>query len=383
MLINIAIIENNIIAINTIREKLIRTLMEKGYCVTVLTSGTPQQMQVAKEKGVVVIDVGSSTQNPLDIIRYIFNIHKGMKQSKADVCLTFTIRPAIWGNMVTRILKIPTVTNITGIGPLFENNGIAYRGARILYKFVLRKTTKIFFQNYDDMNIFAGKGFTRPGVVERIPGSGVDYEHYFPREKKKRNGTFNFIFISRLVKDKGIKEYVDAARMLKDELPDAIFNVLGSVWQQNLKDNTITEAEIAQWVKDGVVNYLGEAKDVRDFMAETDCVVLPSYREGLSNVLLEASSMEKPCITGNTTGCKEIVEDGVTGYLCKIRDAKDLAAKMKMMYHLSDQKRIQMGKNAREKVIREYDKKIVLDAYLKTLKQITNNIVPSTGGAAK
>lgn len=371
MPINIAIIENNIIAINTIREKLIRTLIEKGYCVTVLTSGTPEQMQVAKEKGAVVIDVGSSTQNPLDIVRYIFNIHKGMKQSSVDVCLTFTIRPAVWGNIVTRILKIPTITNITGIGPLFENNGIAYRGARILYKFVLRKTTKIFFQNYDDMNIFVEKRFTRPGIGERIPGSGVDYEYYSPIEYKKGNGIFNFIFISRLVKDKGIKEYVEAARLLKNELPDAVFNVLGPIWQQNLKDNTVTEAEIERWVKDGTINYLGEAKDVRKFIAATDCVVLPSYREGLSNVLLEASSMEKPCITCNTTGCKEIVEDGVTGYLCRVRDAKDLATKMKMMYNLSEEKRKQMGKKAREKVILEYDKKIVIDAYLKAIEQIT------------
>lgn len=367
---NIVIIDNNIFAINFIREKLIQALIWKGCRVTVLTSGSRKQMQVAEEKGIAVIDIGSSVQNPIDILRYLFNLYKAMKRSKADLCLTFTIRPAIWGNIVTRILKIPTVTNITGIGPLFANNSVAYQGARILYRFALKKTAKIFFQNHDDMNIFIEKGFVRPGRAERIPGSGVDHERYFPRERKKITGKFNFIFISRLVKDKGITEYVSAARTLKAELPDAVFNVLGPFWQQNLKDNTVTEAEIGQWVKDGIVNYLGEAGDVREFIAQADCVVLPSYREGLSNVLLEASSMERPCITGNVTGCKEIVEDGITGYLCKIQDEHDLADKMRMMYRLSEEERIRMGKSARKKVAREFDKTIVIDAYLKAIEEI-------------
>jgi glycosyltransferase involved in cell wall biosynthesis len=372
MNIKIAIIENNIIAVNSIREKLIRAFMEKGYEVIILTSGTFQQMQAAKEKGFNVIDVGSSTQNPADILRYLFRIYKAIKRSRVNACLTFTIRPAIWGNIITRVLKIPTITNITGIGPLFEKDNIAYRGARVLYRFALKKTIKIFFQNLDDMAIFVEKRFVNPAVAERIPGSGVDHDQYQPRKRKNNAGKFNFIFISRLVKDKGIREYVNSAKMLKKELPDVAFNVLGPIWQQNLKNNTVTEAEINGWVEEGLINYLGETRDVREFIAETDCVVLPSYREGLSNVLLEASSMEKPCITGNVTGCKEIVEDGVTGYLCRVQDAYDLAVKMKMMYNLPEEKRAEMGKNARQKVIMEFDKKIVIDAYLKAVAQVTD-----------
>jgi glycosyltransferase involved in cell wall biosynthesis len=368
----IVIIENNIIAVNSIREKLIRTLMEKGYDVTVLTSGNPEQMRFAREKGFNVVDVGGSTQNPLHILIYLFNLHRAMAQCGADICLTFTVRPAIWGNIVTRALKIPTVTNITGIGPLFERNDIAYRGARTLYKFALRKTARIFFKNHDDMDIFIEKGFIDPGMAERIPGSGIDHEYYLPRERGDRKGKFNFIFISRLVKDKGIREYIDSARMLKAQLPDVAFNVLGPVWKQNLKSNTISRAEIEEWVEEGTINYFGESGDVREHIAGSDCVVLPSYREGLSNILLEASSMGRPCITGNVTGCKEVVEDGITGYLCRVRDADDLAGKMKMMYNLSEEKRVQMGKNAREKVVREFDKKIVIDAYLKAIERIIN-----------
>lgn len=366
----IAIIENNIIATNTIREKLTRTLMEKGYDVTVLTTGTEEDLEQARLKGFHVIDVKGSTQNPKDIFRYMKNLRMALKQAEASVCLTFTIRPAIWGNVVTRSLKIPTITNITGIGPLFARSNIAYRAARTLYKFVLKKTALIFFQNYDDMDIFLKKGFVKPGRAERIPGSGIDHRYYMPQPPRAADGKFVFLFISRLVKDKGILEYVEAARMLKNELPDAEFRVLGPVWLQNLKDNTVTEAEIKSWVDAGIINYLGNAADVRTYIAAADSVVLPSYREGTSNVLLEASSMERACITCNTTGCKEIVADGITGFLCRVQDAADLADKMKKMYQLPEAERQEMGARARQKVIREYDKQIVIDAYVKAIENI-------------
>lgn len=366
----IAIIENNIIATNTIREKLSRTLAEKGYDVTILTTGTRADLDQARQNGFKVIDVKGSTQNPLDIISYMGNIKKALRLTGAEVVLTFTIRPAIWGNVVTRQLKIPTITNITGIGPLFARNNAAYRAARTLYKFVLRKTARIFFQNYDDMNIFLEKKFVKPERAERVPGSGIDHQYYMPLARREKDNKFIFLFISRLVKDKGILEYVEAASILKTELPGAEFRVLGPVWLQNLKDNTVTEKEIQQWVANGVINYLGDAKDVRPHIAAADCIVLPSYREGTSNVLLEASSMERPCITCDTTGCKEIVANGITGFLCKVQDARDLADKMRKMYGLPETARVDMGIKARQKVIKEFDKQIVIDAYLKAIENI-------------
>jgi glycosyltransferase involved in cell wall biosynthesis len=364
----LVIIENNIIATNTIREKLTRSLAEK-YDVFILTTGTGAQMETAKARGFRIRDIEGSTQNIPDILRYIRNLTRELKELKPDICLTFTIRPAIWGNMVTKRLGIPTITNITGIGPLFTRTNLAYRAARLLYRFALRKTKIVFFQNNDDMQIFLQKGFTSPGVARRIPGSGIDYEFYSPRQKHP-GGSFVFLFVSRLVKDKGVYEYVAAARSLKENLPSVKFRILGPVWSQNLKDNTISESEVSEWVKEGIINYLGDTIDVRPFMADADCIVLPSYREGSSNVLLEASSMEKPCITCDTTGCREIVEDGVTGYLCKVMDAGDLASKMEKMYELPEETRLSMGKKGRQKVIKEFDKQIVIDAYLNAIQSI-------------
>lgn len=370
----IAIIENNIIATITIREKLTKTLLENGYEVLILTTGTKAELEKATAKGFKVIDVKGSTQNPLDIFLYLLSIRKALKAQQPSICLTFTIRPAIWGNLVTRLLHIPTITNITGIGPLFERHNLAYRAARTLYRFVLQKTSLIFFQNFDDLEIFVSRNFVEQSRAKRIPGSGIDKEKYFPIPKTEINSTFRFLFISRLVKDKGIGEYVNAARKLKPFLSNAEFAVLGPLWNQNLKDNTVSPEELKSWQTEGIITYLGETTDVRPFIANANCIVLPSYREGSSNVLLEASAMERPCITTNTTGCKEIVEDGVTGFLCKVKDVDSLALQMRKMIELTEEQRKQMGVLARQKVIREFDKQIVINAYLEAIEQLTQPI---------
>ena len=370
---NISVLENNVVSILKIRGKLINELEAKGHKVVILTSGSRQDMQMAKEKGFAIVDVGTSVKNPCDIIRYLFRIYRTLRKSKTDICLTFTIRPAIWGNIVTRILGIPTVTNITGVGPLFTSNDIAYRGARFLYKLSLAKTAKVFFQNNDDMNMFLNENLTTPKVSERIPGSGVDCDYYSPREKASEAGKFKFLYIGRLLKDKGVIEYVTAARKMKVEHPDSEFSILGSFWSQNLKDNSITEKEVDQWKNENIINYMGEAEDVRSYISESDCLVLPSYREGLSNVLLEASSMEIPCIASDTIGCREIIEDEITGFHCTVRDANDLFEKMKKMYSLPKDVRRDMGKRARQKVANEYSKQIVIDAYLRVIDEIMGN----------
>ena len=372
---NIVILENNIISTLTVRSKLTQVLMEQGNVVTVLTTGTPQQLQAAEKMGLKVIDVGSSSQNPFHILLYMLRIKNAMKELKADVCLTFTIRPAIWGNLITRWLGIPTVTNITGIGPLFASKSVAYRIARSLYRFSLSKTAHIFFQNTDDRNLFLEHGFLHHQSHGLIPGSGVDYNHFSPAEKSFDKDVFVFLYIGRLLKDKGIVEFVEATRKVKALHQNILFRVIGPLWTQNLKGNTITAEQLEGWVNEGIINYVGEVLDVRSYVASSDVVVLPSYREGTSNVLLEASSMERPCITCDTTGCREIVEDGVTGYLCKVADADDLADKMLHIIQLPEQDRVKMGKKAREKVIREFDKKIVIDAYLRSINEIIANRV--------
>jgi glycosyltransferase involved in cell wall biosynthesis len=367
----IAVIENGLISTYTMREALMLRLIREGCEVYILTHTNSFVSQVEK-MGLKVVNVGSGNLNPIKVFQYIYNLGRALKRINPDVCLTFSIRPAIWGNIITRGLKIPTITNITGIGPLFISKSLVYRTARTMYKNALNKTKKVFFQNYDDMNLFLERKFVKTSVAERIPGSGIDYTKFEPITLKEKDpDTFIFLFIGRLIKDKGIFEYINAARFIRKKYPHTVFNVIGPFWTQNLKKNTITQSQLQNWIDEGVVDYLGEKKDVRKFIAEADCIVLPSYREGTSNTLLEAASMAKPSITTNTTGCKEIVSDGVTGFLCRVKDEHDLADKMEQMILLPADERIEMGKNARIKIIKEYDKQIVIDAYLKAIREAT------------
>ncbi len=369
----IVIIENHALATATIRADLVGALVDNGYDVSIFTS-ISDIFDKIRGNGINIVDVGSNAQNPFSTFQHLRQLYQALKEYQPDVCLTFTIRPAIYGNLVTRVLKIPTITNITGIGPLFENNSLPYLLARFLYPKVLKKTRKIFFQNIDDMNIFLEKGFLTKEVIERIPGSGINYKKFNPRlYRKSSDGRLVFLFISRLVIDKGIFEYIEAARLVKQTHPKAKFHILGPLWKQNLEALTVKEVDVESWKKEGIVKYLGETIDVRDFVADADCIVLPSYREGTSNVLLEAASMAKPLIASNVTGCKEIIEDNVTGFLCKVKDPVDLAEKMERMIKLTEEEREMMGKRGRVKVIKEFDKQIVIDAYLKAVNEILDD----------
>ena len=345
-------------------KNLHKTLIDQGYNVTVLSTGTAKELNFARKLGFEVINVGMSNTNPKEVLQYIKNVYKALKLVNADVCLTFTMRPAIWGNMVCKVLKIPVITNITGIGPLAESDLIAYKVARTLYRTALKKTKVVFFQNTDDLELFRSKKFIKNSQANIIPGSGVDVEFFSPMDKKSKDEKFVFLFISRLIKDKGILEYVAAAEYIKQHFPNVICQVIGPYYDQNLKDNIISEKQIMHWLDEGIVHYLGAAEDVRPFIAEADCMVLPSYREGMSNVLLEAASMKRPAIATNVTGCREIIVDNETGFLCKVKDVQDLADKMIKMIHLSVSEREKMGNTARERVKEKFTKKIVIDAYL-------------------
>jgi glycosyltransferase involved in cell wall biosynthesis len=291
--------------------------------------------------------------------------------AKPDICLTFTIRPAIYGNLVTSKLKIPTISTITGTGPLFDSKSISYTIARQLYKRVLKNTRFVFFPNYDDLNGFVERGYIKKEQARRVPGSGINHEQFAPRpSSRQQDGKFIFLYISRLIKDKGVLEFVEAASLLKDQYPDAEFHIIGPLWTGNKKSLTVTENELNKWIEEKWIVYHDKKKDVRPFIANANCVVMPSYREGMSNILLEGASMARPLIATNVTGCRDIVEDGVNGFLCKVKSGNDLAEKMIKMMNLSPVERDEMGRKGREKMIKEFDKKIVIQKYLEAIEEI-------------
>ena len=188
----IAVIENGLLSTYTMREGLMLRLLREGCEVYIITHTNKFVPQVEK-MGLKVFNVGSGNLSPFKVARYIYNLRKALKKIKPDVCLTFSIRPAIWGNLITRQLHIPTITNITGVGPLFISKSLVYRTARSLYRNALSKTRKVFFQNYDDMNLFLERKFVKPAIAERVPGSGVDYNKFKPLILKEKDAE-TFIF---------------------------------------------------------------------------------------------------------------------------------------------------------------------------------------------
>jgi glycosyltransferase involved in cell wall biosynthesis len=366
----IAIIENHELGIYSIRHDLVKAIAEQ-HEVTILTEIDDSFKNGDLESLVHFIDVGKAVLNPAAAVKYNSRLRKALKKIKPDVCLTFTIRPAIYGNIVTNRLKIPTISTITGTGPLFESNSLSYALARQLYKWVLKKTRFVFFPNYDDLNAFVKRKYITKEQARRVPGSGINFEQFAPQPSTRSNdGKFIFLYISRLLKDKGVMEYVEAASIIRKTSPDTEFHMVGPLWTGNKKSLTVTETELNEWIEKKWIVYHDKQKDVRPYIANADCVVMPSYREGMSNVLLEAASMAKPLIATDVTGCRDIVENGMNGLLCKVRSGPDLADKMQQMMSLTSVAREAMGIKGREKMIKEFDKKIVIQKYLETIEEV-------------
>lgn len=348
---------------------LLKALQQEGYIIIIIAP-TDDYSDRLIELGFEYhnININNKGKNPVEELKLIYHFYKLYKQLKPDVILHYTIKPNIYGSIASAMLDIPAISNISGLGTVFLNESFSSRIARFLYKFALQFPKKVFFQNSDDETFFVQSRLVKQSKTSLLPGSGINPEVFKPRENSRFYGSMKFLFIARLLKDKGIMEYIEAARIIKRKYPDINFSILGAYYLEN--PTAITEEQMHKWEDEGAVIYLGVSDDVHSIIAEFDCIVLPSYREGLSRVLLEAASMEKPIITTNVPGCKEVVSDGINGYLCKSKDPNDLAQKMKKMINLDKLKRLQMGKTGREKIINQFDEKIVIKKYIKAIEKI-------------
>lgn len=290
-------------------------------------------------------------------------------RERPDIFLGYTIKPNIYGSIAAHIQGIPVINNISGLGASFMKDGFFMEFVCYLYKISLKKSSKVFFQNQEDLNFFINNGLILKNICDVIPGSGINLDLFKPISKPMaKNGVFRFLLVARLLQDKGVNEYVQAARLLKSRWPHADFCLLGFLDVQN--PSSISQEQVNTWVTEGVVNYLGVSDDVRNEISTADCVVLPSYREGTPRSLLEAAAMAIPVITTDAAGCRDVVNDGENGFLCKVRDAVDLAEKMERMMSLSIEQRQEMGRKGRAKMEAEYDEQIVISKYLSAIDSI-------------
>lgn len=363
----IAIVLNTSWNIYNFRMNFVRTLLDQGHEVHTIAPEddfTPLLRQAGCHHHKVRMD--SRGANPIMDSALIVEFYSIYKKVRPDIILHYTIKPNVYGTLAASMLKIPVINNVCGLGTVFLKDNLVSAIAILLYKISFRFANKVFFQNPDDMNLFVNRKLVPSEVVDLLPGSGIDLKKFQP-STYKRNQKFTFLLISRLITDKGVMEYIEAVKKLKADGIDARFQVLGAI--DELHKRGIKTKVVQEWIDSETIEYLGTTKDVRPFIHQADCVVLPSYREGTPRTLLEAASSCRPIIATDVPGCNHVVKDNFNGLLCKLKDADDLAEKMKQMAGLEEETLIRFGKNGRAKVEQDYDESVVINKYLHTISE--------------
>jgi len=350
------------------RSGLIRAFVDAGYDVVAIAPPDEYAERLA-ELGCrfVPLSMDNKGTNPGRDLLLFWRFIQLFRRERPVAFLGYTVKPNIYGSLAANLFGVHVINNISGLGAVFIKNGLLARLVRILYRVALSRSDRVYFQNDDDRRMFIADGLVRESVSDLLPGSGIDLDKFSP-VAVRNTAPIRFLLIARMLYDKGVGEYVEAARILQQRGVHAEFCLLGFLDVQN--PAAISRAEMDRWVAEGIVQYLGASDNVREEIALADCVVLPSYREGTPRTLLEAAAMARPIVTTNAVGCREVVDDGVNGFLCRVKDAFDLAEKLTQIIALSPGEREAMGLRGREKVVREFDEKIVINKYLGAIQMI-------------
>lgn len=362
----ILIINNSITSLINFRKELIQVLNENNYDVYFTVPEDLQNDQVQQ-----LISIGTNyiqsymqrrTINPYFELKVLFEYKRIIKETNPNLILSFTIKPNVYGSYVAKKYKIPIILNITGLGSGFNNNSIKHLVTN-MYKYACKNASFIFFQNEENYKYFIDNKIAEKAKSKIIPGSGVNLEKFKPTKKSKDDGITRFLFIGRIMKEKGIEEYLETAKYISNKYSNVEFQILGPFEEEKYK-------EVILNLNNSKIKYLGISEDVRDQIKEVDCIINPTYHEGMSNVLLEGAAMGKPLMGTNIPGCKEIVEDGRNGYLFEPKNTQNLIEKIEEFLKLSSSQREKFGRAGRQKVEENFDRSIVIKTYLETIDKI-------------
>lgn len=315
-------------------------------------------MKELEEEGCKILytPINRRGMNPIEDLKLFFNYRGLLKETKPDVVLTYTIKPNIYGGFACRIGAVPYMATVTGLGSAMEGEGVLQKLTTFLYRISMKKAECIFFQNDMNMQIFKKRNINGK-KQKRVSGSGVDLER-FPYMDMPDGDVIRFVFVSRIMKEKGIEQYLEAAKRIKEKYPDTEFWILGN------SDEEYKE-QLAKLHEDKVICYFGMQKDVPKYLKDVHCLVHPSfYPEGMSNVCLEAAACGRAVITTKRTGCRETVDEGMTGYLVEEKSVSQLTEAMERFLLLTSEERIEMGRKGRHKVENEFDRKKVTQSYM-------------------
>jgi glycosyltransferase involved in cell wall biosynthesis len=362
--LRIAVVSNTAWNLVNFRLNLMRQLRGDGNCV-IAVAPADIFVQKLQSEGFAFEPVSISTGgiNPILELRSVVQLWRALRRQRVDLVLSYTPKGNLYAALASIANGSQFVPNVSGLGRAFIRRSPVTWAALLLYRLTFGRASRVFFQNLDDLGMFVRAGFVCPERAERIPGSGVDLSRFTARrvpEDRSADAPV-FLLIARMLWDKGVGEFVSAARQVKKVFPQATFKLLGDVTSQN--PAAIPASQIDDWVGEGIVTYLGSTDDVRPHIASADCLVLPSYREGVPRVMLEAAAMGRPVITTDAPGCRDTVIDGETGFMCRVRDAADLATKMQAFVALPTAERQRMSDRARGFVEQRFSEERVIDCY--------------------
>ena len=362
----ILILTNTIEGLYNFRYELLERLINEEFEIYFSIPESKNDTKVKKllELGCnhIETNLDRRSMNPLKDLQLIKQYKEIIKYAKPDVILSYTIKPNIYGSYVAKKYKIPIIINITGLGSGFNN---AYTKILVekMYKYACKNAFCIFFQNEANYNYFIENKIAKKDKSKIVPGSGVNLEKFKPMEKTKEDGIVRFLFIGRIMKEKGIEEYLKAAEYITNKYSNVEFQILGPFEEEKYKEIILNH-------KNSKIKYLGVSYDVRNEIKEVDCIINPTYHEGMSNVLLEGAAMAKPLIASNIPGCREIVDNGVNGYLFEPKNEKNLIDTIEKFLTLNEIEKNKMGLASRQKVERTFDRNIIIKAYLEEIYKI-------------
>lgn len=365
----ILFLANSLQGLYSFRRELVEEFRRRNYSVYISTPATPQNLvDFFKGLGCEIIDTSIDRRgiNPVKDLSLMRFYSKIISKISPDVVLSYTIKPNLYGGLMCRVKRVAQIANVTGLGTAVENGGVLQKFTIFLYKLCLKRCGMTFFQNDENRGFCLKKKMVNKNNA-LIPGSGVNLSRFeFSEMKEGDEGEVRFIFISRLMPQKGINQYLGMARIIKERYPNTEFHILGDCDAGYNQDN------LNECVKDKIVFYHGRTSDVVPFIRDVHCTIHPTYYpEGMSNVLLESCAMGRAIITTDRSGCREIVDDGVNGYIVRAKDVDNLVEKVERFINLpADQKRA-MGIAARDKMEREFDRNIVIGRYLETIDRLT------------
>lgn len=365
--IHVCVVSNTAWTVHTFRAGLIKALLAQGVRVTVLARRDRTFIEL-QTLGATCIDIPIAAKgtNPLADLNTLRVLWRHYRALKPDLVFHYTIKPNIYGSLAAALARVKSIAITTGLGYVFIRQSRVAQIAKQLYKLAFRFPREVWFLNSDDQKTFLEAGLLAyPERGHLLRSEGIDLAQFPLTPLASGKTHFDFLLVGRLLWDKGVAEYAAAARVLKARYPQVRFLLLGPVGAAN--PSAIPLQQVEQWVTEGVLQWLGETQDVRPYLAAADCVVLPSYREGMPRTLLEASALGRPIVATRVPGCRDVVEDGVTGLLCEARNSDDLAAKMAQMLDLSVHQRARMGELGRAKMQADFDQRFIIERYFAAL----------------